>query len=334
MSKPVKAPRQGTSASLNRFRRLPRSTSKRFRGFSSDDYRGSAASIPVTRSTCPSQPVSCFCRMRLRSTAGAWSGTDSVPVNLVAGLMLTNVQIRTSEPSQRRLIFKIPVRRSPVSGCILVPCTSKAAPELFSSRRPPTKRNQHGCTMRVGAFQPSKKGLSHAQKPLLAVIFASDCSYFAGVESSPGWQSRDRGKSGPSLGGVPQGRAGKQVGDAGTHLRRIRRPGLHLKQRPGFPGEGPDRCGSRQAGQRTLRGRFPEGGHVRVVDGRKVGGNVATYFCTADGRVLHAIAGPVDAGVLLREAKWVLDIHQKAKKSAKRAIRITRISSAKRMPSD
>ena len=54
-------------------------------------------------------------------------------------------------------------------------------------------------------------------------------------------------------------------------------------------------------------------GTFRVVDGRKVGGNVATYFCTADGRVLHAIAGPVDAGVLLREAKWVLDIHQKAK---------------------
>ena len=58
-------------------------------------------------------------------------------------------------------------------------------------------------------------------------------------------------------------------------------------------------------------------GTFQVVDGRKVGGNVASYFCTADGRVLHAIAGPVDAATLLREAKWVLDIHQKAKQVGK-----------------
>ena len=41
----------------------------------------------------------------------------------------------------------------------------------------------------------------------------------------------------------------------------------------------------------------------------KVGGNVATYFCTPDGRVLHAIAGPVDADTFLREASWALALY-------------------------
>lgn len=45
-----------------------------------------------------------------------------------------------------------------------------------------------------------------------------------------------------------------------------------------------------------------------TVDGaRKQGGNVASYFCTPEGRVLHAIAGPVNAEVLLREARWVAE---------------------------
>lgn len=39
----------------------------------------------------------------------------------------------------------------------------------------------------------------------------------------------------------------------------------------------------------------------------KQGGNVASYFCTPEGRVLHAIAGPVKAEVLLREARWVVE---------------------------
>ncbi len=34
---------------------------------------------------------------------------------------------------------------------------------------------------------------------------------------------------------------------------------------------------------------------------------MASYFCTPDGRVLHAIAGPVSADVLLREARWVVE---------------------------
>ncbi|GIW80702.1 MAG: hypothetical protein KatS3mg105_2509 [Gemmatales bacterium] len=63
---------------------------------------------------------------------------------------------------------------------------------------------------------------------------------------------------------------------------------------------------------------------VRTVDrnGRpqliqKQGGNVATYFCAPDGRVLHVIAGPVNADVMLREAKWVVESVKKAMKESK-----------------
>lgn len=45
----------------------------------------------------------------------------------------------------------------------------------------------------------------------------------------------------------------------------------------------------------------------RIVDGQKQGGNVAAYFCAPDGRVLHVVAGPVDAATLLREAQWVVN---------------------------
>jgi hypothetical protein len=45
----------------------------------------------------------------------------------------------------------------------------------------------------------------------------------------------------------------------------------------------------------------------RIVNGQKQGGNVASYFCAPDGRVLHCIPGPVDAGTFLREAHWVVD---------------------------
>jgi hypothetical protein len=44
-----------------------------------------------------------------------------------------------------------------------------------------------------------------------------------------------------------------------------------------------------------------------IVNGQKQGGNVASYFCAPDGRVLHAIAGPVDAATFLREAKWTVE---------------------------
>jgi len=45
----------------------------------------------------------------------------------------------------------------------------------------------------------------------------------------------------------------------------------------------------------------------KIVNGQKQGGNVAAYFCAPDGRVLHCVAGPVDADTFLREAKWVVE---------------------------
>jgi len=45
----------------------------------------------------------------------------------------------------------------------------------------------------------------------------------------------------------------------------------------------------------------------KIVNGNKQGGNVAAYFCAPDGRVLHCVAGPVDADTFLREAKWVVE---------------------------
>lgn len=48
-------------------------------------------------------------------------------------------------------------------------------------------------------------------------------------------------------------------------------------------------------------------GTFTINGGQKQGGNVASYFCTPEGRVLHALAGPVQADVLLREARWVVE---------------------------
>jgi hypothetical protein len=58
-------------------------------------------------------------------------------------------------------------------------------------------------------------------------------------------------------------------------------------------------------------------GTFKIVNGAKQGGNVAAYFCAPDGRVLHVIAGPVDAATMLREAKWVVDTTERAMKEAK-----------------
>src|SRR5262249_16909729 len=55
----------------------------------------------------------------------------------------------------------------------------------------------------------------------------------------------------------------------------------------------------------------------RIVGGQKQGGNVASYFCAPDGRVLHVVAGPVDAATLLREAKWVVESTKKAMTESK-----------------
>ena len=46
----------------------------------------------------------------------------------------------------------------------------------------------------------------------------------------------------------------------------------------------------------------------------KQGGNVASYFCTPSGRVIHAVIGPVNADELLREANWALSAWNQAKK--------------------
>lgn len=66
---------------------------------------------------------------------------------------------------------------------------------------------------------------------------------------------------------------------------------------------------------------FQKVGTFRIVGRAKQGGNVASYFCAQDGRVLHVVAGPVNAATLLREAQWVVKSAEKAlaenKKSGK-----------------
>ena len=56
----------------------------------------------------------------------------------------------------------------------------------------------------------------------------------------------------------------------------------------------------------------------KIVNGQKQGGNVASYFCAPDGRVLHIVAGPVNAATLLKEAKWVVETVKKSLKESKR----------------
>jgi hypothetical protein len=53
-------------------------------------------------------------------------------------------------------------------------------------------------------------------------------------------------------------------------------------------------------------------GTFRVVNGQKQGGNVATYFCLADGTVVHAVAGVVTPKQFLQEARWAVDIRKLA----------------------
>jgi hypothetical protein len=63
---------------------------------------------------------------------------------------------------------------------------------------------------------------------------------------------------------------------------------------------------------------FQKVGTFRIVNGQKQGGNVAAYFCAPDGRVLHVVAGPVDAATMLKEAKWVVENAEKAIAESKR----------------
>jgi len=62
---------------------------------------------------------------------------------------------------------------------------------------------------------------------------------------------------------------------------------------------------------------FQKVGTFKIVGAQKQGGNVASYFCAPDGRVLHVIAGPVDAATLLKEAKWVVETTKQAMAEAK-----------------
>jgi hypothetical protein len=50
----------------------------------------------------------------------------------------------------------------------------------------------------------------------------------------------------------------------------------------------------------------------RITNGQKQGGNVASYFCAPDGRVLHVVAGPVNAATMLNEARWVVETAKRA----------------------
>jgi hypothetical protein len=69
---------------------------------------------------------------------------------------------------------------------------------------------------------------------------------------------------------------------------------------------------------RNFAGAFQKVATFQIVNGQKQGGNVAAYFCAPDGRVLHCVAGPVDAATMLREAKWVVDGVRRAMDESKR----------------
>jgi hypothetical protein len=53
-------------------------------------------------------------------------------------------------------------------------------------------------------------------------------------------------------------------------------------------------------------------GTFQIINGQKVGGNVASYFCLADGAVLHAVAGKVQGDKLLQETRWASDTRKTA----------------------
>jgi hypothetical protein len=67
---------------------------------------------------------------------------------------------------------------------------------------------------------------------------------------------------------------------------------------------------------------YQQVGSFQVVDEhgqlKKNGGNVASYFCTPAGRVIHAVTGPVNASVLLDEAHWAVENYVNAKHKSDR----------------
>lgn len=60
----------------------------------------------------------------------------------------------------------------------------------------------------------------------------------------------------------------------------------------------------------------------QINGGAKQGGNVASYFCTPEGQVLHAVAGPLDADTFLREARWANEAYQLARLNSPAADRM------------
>jgi hypothetical protein len=61
---------------------------------------------------------------------------------------------------------------------------------------------------------------------------------------------------------------------------------------------------------------FQKVGTFRIVDGVKVGGNVASYFCLSDGTVIHAVAGPLNAQQYLQELRYAIDLRKLAASEA------------------
>jgi hypothetical protein len=82
---------------------------------------------------------------------------------------------------------------------------------------------------------------------------------------------------------------------------------------------------------------FQKIGTFRLVNGTKQGGNVASYFCTPSGNVLDAIAGPVDAATMLREARWVVETRKMALLASRSDLNrykvAFRLAHAERLPS-
>jgi hypothetical protein len=62
----------------------------------------------------------------------------------------------------------------------------------------------------------------------------------------------------------------------------------------------------------------------QINGGQKQGGNVASYFCTPDGLVLHTVAGPVSSHAFLSEARWVNETYNLAALENKQTVPLLR----------
>jgi hypothetical protein len=60
--------------------------------------------------------------------------------------------------------------------------------------------------------------------------------------------------------------------------------------------------------QKNFIATYQRVGTFKIVGNQKKGGNVASYFCLPDKRVVHLVAGPVAAGKLLQEARWAVEL--------------------------